>query len=137
MEIPAEKLENAGIFSPGQPGGLLLDRRERETPLLWKFEVPVDGVYYFFGLWQTDGIERGLFEFSVDGDTPDVHRNPMMGGNNKIRKWRHIRRGIPGKDKYFELFRLKKGHHELRIVPKRPFRLERLGITDTPAIFHR
>lgn len=137
LEIPAEKLENAGIFSPGQPGGLLLDRRERETPLLWKFEVPVDGVYYFFGLWQTNGIERGLFEFSVDGDIPDVHRNPMMGGNNKIGKWRHIRRGIPGNDKYFELFRLKKGHHELRIVPKRPFRLERLGITDTPAIFHR
>ena len=57
---------------------LLLDKRSPESALLWKFNVPRDGIYYLFGLWQTDGIERNLFEFSVDGDKADVHRNPGM-----------------------------------------------------------
>ena len=135
-EIAAKDLENAGVYS-AEGNALLLDKRSPESALLWKFNVPRDGIYYLFGLWQTDGIERNLFEFSVDGDKADVHRNPMMGGNNSIRKWRHIRRGVPGKDKYFELFRLKKGVHELRISPKRPMRLERLGITDTPGVYFR
>ena len=135
-ETAAKDLENAGVYS-AEGNALLLDKRSPESALLWKFNVPRDGIYYLFGLWQTDGIERNLFEFSVDGDKADVHRNPMMGGNNSIRKWRHIRRGVPGKDKYFELFRLKKGVHELRIFPKRPMRLERLGITDTPGVYFR
>ena len=135
-ETAAKDLEGAGSY-PAEGNALLLDRRNPESALVWRFQVPRDGIYYLFGLWQTDGIERNLFEFSVDGDQADVHRNPMTGGSNRIRKWRHIRRGISGKDKYFELFRLKKGTHELRMNPKRPMRLERLGITDTPGVYFR
>ena len=136
LTVDATDLENGSNY-PHKGDALQLDLRQKEIPLLWKFEVPADGIYYLFGLWETDGIERDLFEFSVDGDKMDVHRNPQMGGNNQIKRWRHIRRGIPRKDKYFEIFRLKKGYHELRLVPKRPLRLEQLGITDTPAVFFR
>ena len=136
LEFAATALENSSSY-PREGNALLLDRRKEAIPLIWKFEVPADGIYYLFGLWETNGVERDLFEFSVDGDRMDVHRNPLMGGNNQIRQWRHIRRGIPKKDKYFEIFSLKRGKHELRLVPNRPLRLERLGITDTPAVFCR
>ena len=136
LEFAATALENSSSY-PREGNALLLDRRKEAIPLIWEFEVPADGIYYLFGLWETNGVERDLFEFSVDGDRMDVHRNPLMGGNNQIRQWRHIRRGIPKKDKYFEIFSLKRGKHELRLVPNRPLRLERLGITDTPAVFCR
>jgi len=120
LETAADAMRNAGAYEKGSlPGSLKLPPGSVDKPLIWEFEIPEDGIYYFFGAFHTSGLMRNLFEFSVDGDKPAPLEIQMLAGNYLNHAWRHLFRIDKPRDKYFELFRLKKGKHTLTIWPKR------------------
>ena len=81
---------------------------------------------------------RDLFEFSVDGDKPAPLAIQMLAGNYLDHAWRHLFRIDKPRDKYFEMFRLKKGKHTLTLWPKREnVVLEKVAVTNDIQMIYR
>lgn len=139
LEIPAGKMQNAGVYEKGNlPGSLQLNPAKGNEPLVWEFELPEDGIYYFFGAFHTAGLMRNLFEFSVDGDNPAPLEIQMLAGNYLNHAWRHLFRIDKPRDKYYEFFRLNKGKHTLKIWPKREgVVLEKVAVTNDIEMIYR
>ncbi len=139
LEIPADKMQNAGVYEKGNlPGSLQLNPAKGNEPLVWEFELPEDGIYYFFGAFHTAGLMRNLFEFSVDGDKPAPLEVQMLAGNYLNHAWRHLFRIDKPRDKYYEMFKLNKGKHTLKIWPKREgVILEKVAVTNDTEMIYR
>ncbi|OQA83165.1 MAG: hypothetical protein BWY31_02960 [Lentisphaerae bacterium ADurb.Bin242] len=139
LEIQADAMRNAGIYEKGDlPGALQLNPAKEGEPLIWEFEIPEDGIYYFFGAFHTSGLMRNLFEFSVDGDKSAPLEIQMLAGNYRNHAWRHLFRIDKPRGKYYEIFRLKKGKHTLTIGPKREgVVLEKIAVTNDIEMIYR
>ena len=137
LSIDAGELENAKDYPSESGGAIRIDARDGAKPLIWNFDVPEDGIYYFFAHFHTTGIQLNLFDFSVDGDKAAPLARQMLGGDYQIPAWKHIFRIDRPRDKYFEFFRLKKGRHELKIMPGRPVTLGKLAVTNDIEMIYR
>ena len=73
----------------------------------------------------------------MDGDKAAPLARQMLGGDYQIPAWKHIFRIDRPRDKYFEFFRLKKGRHELKIMPGRPVTLGKLAVTNDIEMIYR
>ena len=113
--------------------GVLFSPADCREPLAWEFELPRSGRYYFFWRGSTSGIQRNLFEFSLNGDAYRpvqvgiYFSAPPFAGTVWRSLWRKSR-----VTRNFESFQLPPGRHVLRLRPLRPVRLEALAVTDTP-----
>lgn len=132
LTIPAVNLTNAGKY-PHRGNGVLFSPADCREPLAWEFELPRSGRYYFFWCGSTSGIQRNLFEFSLNGD---AYRPVQVGIYFSAPPfaetvWRSLWRKSRV-TRNFESFQLPPGRHVLRLRPLRPVRLEALAVTDTP-----
>ena len=139
LKKAAAELVNSSLYLAGDAAGSLrLKRLHEEKPLIWKFEVPVAGNYFVFGLFKTSGIQLKLYEMSLDGDMRRPAFRQQLGGcDYRKSTWRLLMRNPGVSDKYFEAFKLKKGIHELKIWPIRPMILEKVAVTDDLEIIYR
>ncbi|MFA7158615.1 MAG: hypothetical protein WC299_04870 [Kiritimatiellia bacterium] len=134
LETTAARLENSSLFaiSTNKTGALELDRREDDRPLIWHFEVPRDGNYFFFGMFSRiyGSKLHGHYEMEVDG----AGRRPAfwLYSNHWYysEDWKHLMCAPKAPGSRFEMFYLKKGRHEFRFWPMCPMTLDKLALTD-------